>query len=305
MAPLGSADLIAAARAPSTWVRYKQLWRQFETFCGIQSARALPAEARTVLNFLVHLVNAGKGGSAGASLAAIKNFHLDAGFQDPTVDRQVLLAAEGAARLAADHKPWPKERAPFPVAALLSHIASPSFSSSAGFRDAALVSVGLRLMLRPGELIKLRLEDVKLEEDGVKVRLGRTKADQKAERKPLLVEPSKSPACPVKLLLSLIQKRKAQGAAAADPLFVGPTGKRLTSSAVTSIVRRMAEAHGLDPKTVAGHSLRIGGASAAVEGGLSMTQVMAAGGWKSGAVKQYLSPMKKKYSKTISAKMGL
>jgi len=36
-----------------------------------------------------------------------------------------------------------------------------------------------------------------------------------------------------------------------------------------------------------------------------MTQVMAAGGWKSGAVKQYLSPMKKKYSKTISAKMGL
>jgi len=103
-----------------------------------------------------------------------------------------------AARLAADHKPWPKERAPFPVAALLSHVASPRISSSAGFRDAALVSVGLRLMLRPGELVKLRLEDVRFEDDGVKVRMGRSKANQKAERKPSLVEPSKSPACPVK-----------------------------------------------------------------------------------------------------------
>jgi len=301
-----SEDLITAARAKSTWTRYSQIWGQFSLFCVKFRKSALPASPSTVLDYLVHLVNAGRGGSAGAVLAAVKSEHLDSGFTDPTQQRNVRLAAEGASRIAAEKRGWPKERAPFPVAALLDHIASPSFSSVSGFRDAALVSVGLRLMLRPGELIKLRLEDVKLEQDGAKIRLGRTKADQKAERRPLLVEPSESPACPVKLLTSLVQKRKAQGAAAADPLFVGAAGKRLTSSAVTSIVRRMAEAHGLDPGSVSGHSLRIGGASAAADGGLSMTQIMAAGGWKSGAVQRYLSPVKKKENaKSVSKVMGL
>lgn len=261
----------------------------------------LPASSRTVLDFLVHLVNSGKGGSAGASLAAIKDFHLNAHVQDPTQDRDVMLAVEGASRIAADRKGWPRERGALPVEALLSFIGSPDFSSSLGLRDATLVAVGLRLMLRPSELVRLKLESVKLQKDGVLVRLGRSKADQKAKRKPLLIEISASPACPVKLLRSLIKARRAQGATDEDLLFIGASGRPLTTSAVTSVIRRMAEMHGLDPKSFSGHSLRIGGASAALAGGLTVDQVKAVGGWRSAVVNQYLESPRKD---PVSKKMG-
>ena len=296
-----SEDLIAAAKAPSTRKRYSQLWSQFETFCVNRERTPLPASSRTVLDFLVHLVNGGKGGSAGASLAAIKDYHLNAHVQDPTQEREVMLAAEGASRITADRKGWPKERGPLPVEALLTFMRSPSFSSALGLRDATLVAVGLRLMLRPGEIVKLKLESVRMQKDGALVRLGRSKADQKAQRKPLLIESSASPACPVKLLQSLIRARKAQGATDEDLLFIGAAGRPLTTSAVSSVIRRMAEAHGLDPKSFSGHSLRIGGASAALAGGLTVDQVKAVGGWKSAAVNQYLESPKKKF---VSRKMG-
>jgi len=301
VAPLRSEDLIAAAKAPSTRKRYNQLWGQFESFCTVSKKHASPASPHTVLDYLVHLVNAEKGGSAGAALSAIKDFHLNARFADPTQDRDVMLAAEGASRIAADQKGWPRERDPLPVEALLSFMRSPQFTAPLGLRDATLVAIGLRLMLRPSELVNLKLDSVKRQDGGVLVRLGRSKADQKAQRKPLLIEASDSPACPVKLVTSLVKSRRAQGAADGDRLFVGAAGRPLSTSAVTSVIRRMAELHGLDPKTFSGHSLRIGGASAALAGGLTEDQVKAVGGWKSAAVSQYLVSPKKK---SVSRKMG-
>ena len=237
-------------------------------------------------------------------MAAVKSEHLDAGFTDPTQPRNVRLAAEGASRIAAEKRGWPRERLPFPVEALLAHVNSVRFLSDVGLRDAALVAVGVRLMLRPGELAKMMIGDIQVRGEDIRVRLGKTKADQKSERRPLPLERVlSSPACPVKLLKAWMLRRRAQGAPDSARLFLGAAGRALTSSAISSIVRRMVEAHGLDPKAFAGHSLMIGGASAALAGGLSVDQVMAVGGWKSDAVKQYLAPVLRK-QQSVAKKMG-
>ena len=164
-------------------------------------------------------------------LAAVKSEHLDAGFTDPTQPRNVRLAAEGASRIAAEKRGWPRERLPFPVEALLAHVNSVRFLSDVGLRDAALVAVGVRLMLRPGELAKMMIGDIQVRGEDIRVRLGKTKADQKSERRPLPLERVlSSPACPVKLLKAWMLRRRAQGAPDSARLFLGAAGKALTSS---------------------------------------------------------------------------
>ena len=76
----------------------------------------------------------------------------------------------------------------------------------------------------------------------------------------------------------------------------------MSASAVSPIFRRIAQDAGVRGP-FSGHSLRIGGASAALSGGLSVDQVKAVGGWKSDAVKQYLAPVLLQ-SDSVSQLMG-
>ena len=61
----------------------------------------------------------------------------------------------------------------------------------------------------------------------------------------------------------------------------------LTVSAMTSIVKRFAEHAGLNERYMA-HSIRIGGATAAMKGGMTFEQIQAIGGWVSEAVRLYM-----------------
>jgi hypothetical protein len=61
----------------------------------------------------------------------------------------------------------------------------------------------------------------------------------------------------------------------------------MSLGAITAVCRRMVEAVGGDEK-VSSHLLRIGGATAAIEGGLTKEQVMTVGGWRSEAINLYL-----------------
>ena len=89
--------------------------------------------------------------------------------------------------------------------------------------------------------------------------------------------------CPVKLLREYLQWRGDQP----GPLFLDHKGGQLSTGAISSLVRRMAKENGFDG-CYSSHSLRIGGATAAMEGGMSKEQIQAIGGWTSEAVQRYL-----------------
>ena len=208
-------------------------------------------------------------------------------------------AAEGAIRLASKKKDWPREREPFQLEALRAWLETPRASSPfLHTRDAALVILGFRAMLRPGELAALKMEDVRKTIDGgLQVRIGVSKADQKAERRPILITPTGSKTCPVSLVEELVELRRSQGALGGDRLFVSEKGTHMSVPGISAVVARMAREAGLNGK-FSGHSLRIGGASAALEGGLSVDEIKTAGAWKSDAVNLYLIP------KSLSARVG-
>lgn len=287
---------IVAARAPSTVATYKRWLLEFAAFCASVGESAMPAAPESVKAFIIQLFNSGRGMSAKTCVAAVKAQHLDAGLADPTDNHQVRLVLEGGLRLLAQNKPWPREREPFPVVALKKFVDSPLDGSAfVKCRDAALVALGMRAMLRPGEIAKLLLSDIQFRDGTLVMRLRATKADQRAERKPLHIDSINSKYCPVTLLRGyLVHRGNQQG-----PLFLTEKGAPLSVSAVSSVVARVAVGAGLRG-LYSGHSLRIGGASAALNGGLSVDQIKSIGGWKSDAVTTYLLSR----SKLVSQRMG-
>ena len=76
-------------------------------------------------------------------------------------------------------------------------------------------------------------------------------------------------------------ERRRRGIASSRPLFCHPDGTSLTVDQVRDFVKRLMAAAGRDPALYGAHSLRIGGATAALAAGLSPASIRAAGRWSS------------------------
>ena len=74
----------------------------------------------------------------------------------------------------------------------------------------------------------------------------------------------------------------------AGPLFSFQSGRLLTRSAVTSLLRDAARSAGLPYKCLKGHSFRIGAASAAAAAGLPDWLIKVLGRWSSDCYQLYI-----------------
>lgn len=315
--------LATTAVAPSTSRAYAASWSRFEGFCVSEGVTALPSTRETVGRFIAWRVRQGAGGSVSRDLAAIRSKHIERGFSDPCADPWVQRVGAGAKRGAAASRMMGEERLALPVSAVekLLEIVPVSLGIRAGeegsvstqrqlsqvlaLRDAAIISLGLRLMRRGGELAAIKLTDVEARGDGITVTIRQSKTDQLGVGLRLPVEPSGAATCPVSLLQRWLVVRHvlvARGRGT-DSLFVSSTGTGLSTGAVASIVRRAAAAAGLEGRFSA-HSLRIGGATAALGAGASLAMIQSVGGWSSDAVHRYLRPASAA-SSNLTAAMGL
>jgi hypothetical protein len=64
-------------------------------------------------------------------------------------------------------------------------------------------------------------------------------------------------------------------------------GKQISTNGISQLVKRLAADAGFKGR-FSSHSLRIGGATSAMMGGMSLEQIMSIGNWKSAAVNMYL-----------------
>lgn len=313
-------QLASAATAASTARVYASAWRAFEAFCARDGVPALPASSLTVGRWLAERAAAGGGGSVRRDLAAVRDRHLTVGAPDPTADMWVQRVAAGSARLAATQREpkaerqalptlvvrWLVDRVPAWLGLGRAFVPRASDDQVVALRDAAMVALGLRLMRRGAELGELRVDDVEDRgADGLVVTVRKSKTDQLAAGLRLPVDATGGATCPVGLLRRWLMVRpvlvcRGDGC---ESLFVSVRGQPLTTSAISSIVRRAAEGAGLAGRFSA-HSLRIGGATAALGAGASIDAIRAIGGWSSDAVMRYLRPASAAMD-ALSSKMGL
>lgn len=159
-------------------------------------------------------------------------------------------------------------------------------------RDAAVVVFGFLFMSRASTIVAVRVDALSVV-DGVL----RFREDvRKLGRRPrfLDVPLEGDAACAPAVLLASFWRERARVARPAEPLFDLPSASS-ASAAVSGALDRVLAALGLRPPRdtfFAAHSLRSGGATAALAAGASLPVVMWWGGWSSlSSVQRYLDPL--------------
>ena len=102
--------------------------------------------------------------------------------------------------------------------------------------------------------------------------------------------------CPVKALLAYIAVRGQ----VPGPLFYFKDGQPLTREKLVTNLRAAVSEAGVDPKSYAGHSFRIGAATVAYLNGIDDSTIMTLGRWKSDAYLRYIQIPKEHLAKISS-----
>jgi site-specific recombinase XerD len=203
-------------------------------------------------------------------VAAIGKAHQLAGLPDPTKDQRVRDTLTGVRRRLAGTPSSAKDA--LELEALDHMLRSIPDSTHAGRRDRAVLLVGIAATLRRSELVALDVEDVRFVPEGMLVSIRRSKTDQQGKGRTLAVAEGDHPSmCAVRALQHWLTAAGIRAGAIFRRVRAGDhlTADRLTDQSVALIVKRWAQPVGLDPRKLAGHSLRSGGITAAAREGHS------------------------------------
>lgn len=215
-------------------------------------------------------------------LAAIDAAHRMRGHEARKKDPSVAKVWEGIRRRLGA----PQRRAATITPRELAAMCEAQPESLVGLRTRALLVVGFAGAFRRSELVALDVADVTFTDDGVVIGVRRSKTDQQGNGTTVGLPFGSNPlTCPVRALRAWLTAAQLTD----GPLFRafarhgGRMEGRLADGDVARIVKRAANAAGLDPKRYSGHSLRAGLATAAARAGKSDRAIMAQGRWKTRA----------------------
>jgi site-specific recombinase XerD len=251
----------AQAKAANTLRAYISDWTQFEGWCDERGLEPLPARPEAVATYLAALAMAGKADSTiGRHLAAIGWKHRQVGLVAPVQRDERMVIADTLAGIRREQRTRPSARkAALTAKELAAMIAAADGEGTRSIRDRAILALGLAAALRRSELVALEWRDVELVDKGLKLTLRHSKTDQDGEGQVIAV-PSGKILKPVERLKAWLAVRGGS----AGPLFyqIDPQGrltdKPMSDRSIARLIQKYAARTGLDPETVAGHSLRAG-----------------------------------------------
>jgi site-specific recombinase XerD len=249
------------ARSANTLRAYASDWRQFEDWCWGRGLEPLPAAPEIVATYLASLARAGRADSTVTRhLAAITWQHRHEGLPPPSARDTHQLIADTLSGIRREQRARPTgKKAAIGAKDLAGMIARADGLGTRAVRDRAVLALGLAAALRRSELVVLQLADVEFVELGLTVRVGHSKTDQEGEGATIAV-----PAGKVLRPVAHLNAWLAVRGGAPGPLFtrVGTKGEftmaAMSDRSVARLVKRYATLQGLDPDTIAGHSLRAG-----------------------------------------------
>ena len=251
----------AQAKAANTIRAYSSDWAQFEGWCDERGLDPLPARSEAVATYLASLAMAGKADSTiGRHLAAIGWKHRQDGLLVPTARDEKMAIADTLAGIRREQRARPSARkAAITASELAAMITAADGQGTRTIRDRAILAMGLGAALRRSELVALERRDVELVDKGLKLTVRHSKTDQEGEGQVIAV-PSGKTLKPVERLKAWLAVRGG----GAGPLFyqIDPQGrltdKPMSDRSIARLIQKYAGRVGLDPETVAGHSLRAG-----------------------------------------------
>lgn len=279
--------------AGETFRAYRSRLGAFSAWCAEVGRSSMPAEPATVAAYLEELERQGKKPATICQVvAAIAKAHKAEGLASPCSSDMVKAARKAAIRRAADRgegAPHQKDAATLGV--LRTIISGIDGTTLKDKRDKALLLMGFFGAFRRSELSALRCSDLREDRaaDGrpvLVVTIRKSKTDQAGHgmEKAIFAAAGRSKAaCPVRAVREWIAAAELAGD---DALFPSirkgghATGQPLSGHAVARIVQERAAAAGVE-MDLAGHSLRRGFVTSAVQAGATERAIMHQTGHKS------------------------
>jgi len=283
-------DYAASAKAVNTLRAYQADWRDFSEWCETHQLTALPALPQTVALYLTDRAATLKTSSLARRLTTVNRAHQAAGRLSPATMENAIVSEvwKGIKRKKGTAQQGKK---PLLTADLRRMLAALPRDLQ-GVRDRALLLAGFAGGFRRSELAALRAEDLEATQDGVIVRLNRSKTDPEGQGRPVALPYGSDPeTCPVRAMRAWVE----QASIASGPIFRAVdrfglvSGQALHADSVGYLVKRAVARAGLESAAYAGHSLRAGLATQAAMNGASELAIMKQTGHRSLAtVRKYI-----------------
>lgn len=271
---------VGQAKAKGTLKAYQADWRDFLSWCASSGECPLPASPEALALYLTDRAETLKVSTLQRRIAAISQAHQAAGCDPPHTDAAVRAVWAGIRRVKGV---VPEEKAAA-VTSDLRRMVETLNDNLLGVRDRALLLVGFAGAFRRSELVGLDRKDVEITSEGITVTVRRSKTDQEGRGRRVGIPYGSNPdTCPVRAMQAWLEASGIE----AGPLFrsVNRHGQlqpgRLTDKVVALVVKRCADAAGLDPSRYSGHSLRAGLATSAAMNGASERAIMKQTGHRS------------------------
>lgn len=267
-------DYLRASRAPGTLRAYESDLRIWSEWCEGRGLDPFPAEPLHICAFLADQAEEVTPGTLSGRLSALRWAHEQRGQQSPTTHPQVRAVLSGIKRSSDDQ---PRQVRPLYLEDIKAMVEALS-DDTRDLRDRALLLAGWWMASRRSELSALRASDLTDDPRGLVVKLRRSKTDQEGKGRlvPVAYVHADESLCPVRA----VRRWMTDAGISEGPVFRpvdrwgNPGDRRLSPEAVAVAVKERAEAIGIDPATVSGHSLRAGFVSECDRRGVPDSAVM-------------------------------
>jgi site-specific recombinase XerD len=291
------------AKAANTKRAYKADWADFSGWCADRGLDSLPAPPFTVGWYLADRADTLKPASLARRLACISQAHRLAGHR---LDIQHPAVKDTLAGIRRAKGTRPEGKIPLLVADL-KRMVDQLDNSRAGLRDRALLLLGFAGAFRRSELVGLDTTDLEYTNQGLVVTIRKSKTDQTGQGQVKGIPFGQSAgSCPVRA----VQNWLTAAGISSGPVFRSidrheNVRGRLSDRSVALIVKRSAQAVGIDPDRVAGHSLRSGLATSAAAAGVDVLSIMETTGHKRiDTLKKYIR-LGNLFKKNAARRVGL
>lgn len=310
-------EYVKASRSANTLAAYDAGWQSFTQWAAAHAAPALPAEVPTVVAYLTALAEGLLLNADGQKFklatirlhrAAIAFKHRTARQPDPTATEDVKLVMAGIARKLSEtgKRALPAKKSPLTLADLRRVLATLP-DGLAGARDRALLLVGWAGAFRRSELVAIDVAQVRTSGD-LKITIAHSKTDKTGEGFVKVIPAIEDKTlCPLTALRAWLDAADIQSGVVFRQIdrWGNVRANGLTGQSVSLILKVAAEAVGIDPRQLAGHSLRSGFITAAAEAGVESRDIMAVSGHKSEMVMRgYIQDAGKGAKRAIKAAFG-
>ena len=290
-----AADIQNKAYAPGTLENYRVQWALYFNFCMFFKKVALPAQPKTLVNYMLFLSKKLKAlGSIKSYVAGVKTLH-------ELMEISVTAFSSVAVKLmwmGLDN--WvthvPKRAAPMDPVVLAAIHDTLDLTKPNEIAFWAVCITAFFILARKSNLIpdktfnpvkQLSRRHLKFFKDYVEVVVHWTKTrrpNQEPLEYPLYIIPG-SRICPFTALARMIHAIPAHPNSAC---FIWENGLPITYSQFTRKLRKCLSKAGFEAKKYSSHSFRSGGATWAHRSGVPGEIIQLLGGWKSDVYKQYL-----------------